>query len=181
MPEIFAFYEKYIELRTVLRKGWLLRHVNLEHPENDMDHTLQTVLLASLIIRKYELKDINLLKVLEMLTIHEIGEIIIGDIALIEKDYEAKKREERAAVKKELSNLGNLFDYYFGLWCEFEDKESRDAQFALFIDKLDAIMKAKVYDSLTNRTDIYQDFYQTSLEVIKDSEYFPILEELSRI
>lgn len=64
-----------------------MRKVNVDRKENDSDHTLQTNLLAHLIIKKYQLQDLNLLRIMEMLLIHEIGEIAIGDISMIEDDY----------------------------------------------------------------------------------------------
>ncbi len=149
MEEIFEFYNKYIGLQKVIRKGWLIRNIPIDPKEQDSDHTLQTILLAHLIIKKYNLENINLLRVMEMLLIHEIGEIAIGDIAMIESDYEERKKSEEKAVKDALACLGeNLSQYYFDLWCEFEYQTTREAKFAYFIDKMDAVAKAKVYDNL---------------------------------
>ena len=53
---------------------------------------------------------------------------------------------EATAVKKQLSCLGGeLSEYYFSLWQEFESRTTKDAEFAYFIDKLDAVLKAKQY------------------------------------
>jgi 5'-deoxynucleotidase YfbR-like HD superfamily hydrolase len=82
-----------------------MRNVPVTSQEDDAHHTLQTILLADLIIRKQNIKGVNLLKVLEMLLIHEIGEGIIGDISMIEDDYNERKKEEATAVKKQLSCL----------------------------------------------------------------------------
>lgn len=92
MTEIFEFYKRYIELENIIRTGWQLRKIPVERIENDAEHTLQTMILADLIIRKYDLKGIELFKVLEMLLIHEIGEIIIGDLPLIDPNYKSGKK-----------------------------------------------------------------------------------------
>lgn len=173
MEEIFEFYLKYIELQNVLRKGWLMRKVKVDRKENDSDHTLQTILLAHLIIKKYQLQDLNLLRIVEMLLIHEIGEIVMGDIAMI-------KAEEKA-VQDTLSCLGEeLSKYYFELWLEFEQQTSREAKFAFFIDKMDAVVKAKTYDNLNNSNNLFDEFSTHAIGVLesKDNEFLPLLREL---
>lgn len=181
MEEIFEFYQKYIELQNVLRKGWLIRKVKVDRKENDSDHTLQTILLTHLIIKKYQLQDLNLLRIMEMLLIHEIGEIVIGDIAMIEDDYEKRKEAEEKAVQDTLSCLGEeLSKYYFELWQEFEHQTSREAKFAFFIDKMDAVVKAKIYDNLNNSNDLFAEFSTHAIGVLesKDNEFLPLLREL---
>ena len=132
MEQILAFYKEYIKLEEVLRAGWLMRNVGVERKESDSDHTLQTILLAFLIIRKYNLKDLDLLKVVEMLAFHEIGEIVIGDIPMIADNYTEKKQREEEAVKSKLSSLGSeLSSYYFNLWQEFAHKTSREGKFEI--------------------------------------------------
>ncbi|MCX4254527.1 MAG: HD domain-containing protein [Bacilli bacterium] len=176
MDEIFEFYKKYNGLQNVLRKGWLMRNVPVTRQEDDAHHTLQTILLADLIIRKQNIKGVNLLKVLEMLLIHEIGEGIIGDISMIEDDYNERKKEEATAVKKQLSCLGGeLSEYYFSLWQEFESRTTKDAEFAYFIDKLDAVLKAKQYDETLNQDTYYSEFYPHALEVLKENEFLGLL------
>lgn len=177
MKEIFEFYKKYNELESVLRKGWLMRNVPVERKEDDAHHTLQTILLADLIIRKNNIEGINLLKVLEILLIHEIGETIIGDISMIEKDYEAKKQNERSAVKSQLSCLGEpLASYYYNLWIEFESRETKDAMFAYFIDKLDAVLKAKQYDEEFQKDEYFEEFYYHALGVLNDNEFLELFQ-----
>lgn len=181
MEEIFEFYQKYIELQNVLRKGWLMRKVKVERKENDSDHTLQTILLAHLIIKKYQLQDLNLLRIMEMLLIHEIGEIVIGDIAMVEADYEERKKSEEKAVQNTLRCLGGeLSKYYFELWKEFEYGMSREAKFAYFIDKMDAVVKAKIYDGLNNSQDLFNEFSTHAISTLesKDNEFLPLLREL---
>lgn len=63
-----------------------------------------------------------------MLLMHEIGETIIGDISMIEEDYQEKKKREKEAVRKQLECLGEeLAEYYFSLWQEFEERKTRNA------------------------------------------------------
>lgn len=181
MTEIFEFYKRYIELENIIRTGWQLRKIPVERIENDAEHTLQTMILADLIIRKYDLKGIELFKVLEMLLIHEIGEIIIGDLPLIDPNYKSGKKQEESAVQEILNCLPlDMANYYFTLWQEFESKQTKNAQFAFFIDKLDAVMRAKIYEIITSTDGLYNEF--NSLEEIRfqDSEFASILEDLKK-
>lgn len=176
MQEIFEFYKKYNELESVLRKGWLMCNVPVARKEDDAHHTLQTILLADLIIRKNNLKEINLLKVLEMLLIHEIGETIIGDISMVEEDYHEKKKNEKEAVKKQLACLGEpLVSYYYNLWLEFEERKTKESQFAYFIDKIDPVLKARQYDESYLTTEYFNEFYPHAMEVLKDNEFLRLL------
>lgn len=168
MKDILDFYYKFVELENVLRKGWLMRNVPVDRKESDADHTLQTMLLANLIIRKNNIKEVSIEKVMEMLLIHEIGEIIIGDISMVEPDYEEKKKDEIKAVREILKLLDEkLANYYFALWQEFDAQETNEAQFSYFIDKYDAVIKAKFYDDKLNKNEYFQEFYNHTLENLK--------------
>lgn len=176
MEEIFEFYKKYSELEKVLRKGWLMRNVPVERKEDDAHHTLQTILLADLIIRKNSIEGINILKVLEILLMHEIGETIIGDISMIEEDYQEKKKREKDAVRKQLECLGEeLANYYFTLWQEFEEQKTKEATFAYFIDKLDAVLKSKQYDEELGKNVYFNEFFPHALGVLQDNEFISLL------
>lgn len=73
-----------------------------------------------------------------------------------------------------------MANYYFTLWQEFESKQTKNAQFAFFIDKLDAVMRAKIYEIITSTDGLYNEF--NSLEEIRfqDSEFASILEDLKK-
>ena len=116
-----------------------------------------------------------------MLLIHEIGEIVIGDIAMIESDYTERKKAEQKAVFDTLKCLRGLSKYYFDLWLEFEYGTSREAKFAYFIDKMDAVVKAKIYDGLTGTNDLFNEFYPHAIEALErqDNEFIKLLRELA--
>lgn len=172
MEQIFEFYKRYIELENVMRKGWLMRKVPVERKESDADHTLQTLFLANAIMNKFNIPGINLLRVMEMLLIHEIGETIIGDISTIESDYEEKKKAEEQAVIERLSCLGEpLASHYFGLWYEFTHQTTRDGQFAYFIDRIDPNIKAKAYDQQLGVDIYFKDFFEHDGPIIEDTGF----------
>ena len=75
---IINFYKEYIKLEQIIRKGWIMRNIPVDRLESVADHTLQLLMLASVITKELNI-DIDLKKLMEMLLIHDLGEIIIGD------------------------------------------------------------------------------------------------------
>lgn len=57
---------------------------------------------------------------------------------------------------------------------------SREAKFANFIDKMDAVIKAKVYDILSNTDVLFNEFYTHAVGLLEsqDNEYTSLLNEL---
>ncbi len=83
-----------------------------------------------------------------MLIIHELGEVVIGDITPFDNvSPEEKKSREQDAVVKVASHLFKR-DEIIQLWIEFENRWSNDALFAYHCDKLEADLQAKVYQDM---------------------------------
>ena len=95
-------------------------------------------------LEKYQY-DIDLLKVILMLAVHELGETIIGDLTQFEIDDHEKKRIEREAVHKILMGLvdGSKIEQLF---LEFDDHQTKEAMFAFQCDKLECDLQSKLYD-----------------------------------
>lgn len=89
-------------------------------------------------------KEVNLGRALIMLSIHDIGETIVGDILTFKKTKEDDKKESDAAHKI-LSQ--DLLTYYK----EFELCESLDAKFAMAIDTLGPFLYELESPNMTKR------------------------------
>ena len=162
--EIIRFYEIYNELEQMIRTGWIQSNVPAARLESVSDHTLKVGMLASLITHELNLTDINLTKLLEMAFIHDLGKIKIGDISTTEikteEDKQRKYKKELAAVTEILSVLSpEIKDYYLSLWLEFESQNSKEAILLKQIDKLDAILKSHMYESIYNIKGLFDEFY----------------------
>ena len=115
---ILNFYKQYIKIEQIIREGWLMRNVPARRLESVADHTLQLIMLASVITREFHLL-YDLHKLTDMLLIHDIGEIIIGDVSEVDVDRDVKKANEEQAVKNILDTLGSdSATYYYNLWIE---------------------------------------------------------------
>lgn len=159
------FYNIYIKLQDIKRTGWLMRDIPTEKVETVADHTLQVVVLATTFCHELKL-DFDLSKLVQMCFIHDLGEIIIGDVAIIDENYEEKKKAEEDAVIKLLEPLSDdTKNWYLSLWKEMNEKKTSLAQFVYHVDKIDAIMRAKKYAKEYNKPELFEEFYNHQLEL----------------
>ena len=80
LKDAFAFYYKAAELKDLLRQGALQWEVDKDRLESIAEHTYGCMVLAISLSSELEEINIDLGKVLEMLTIHELEELVIGDV-----------------------------------------------------------------------------------------------------
>ncbi len=134
------------DLKTRIRTGWEIWQVRSGRLESVSEHCHSCLLLANLFYPIYPgHEQINLAKVNLMLIYHEIGETIIGDVAVIDKRRHANKADaEHAAWHKLLSGLPYEQEVY-DLLLEFDERQTPEAIFAYRIDKFDATKSMKRY------------------------------------
>ena len=89
--------------------------------------------------------DIDLYKVIMMLSIHELEEIFIGDLTQFQITKEEKNIIGHKAVEKVLENLLNKEELK-DLILEFDERKTKEAIFAYFCDKLECDLQCKLYD-----------------------------------
>ena len=89
--------------------------------------------------------DVDIMKVIFMLAVHELGETIIGDLTQFQISKEEKEKLEHEAVHK---ILGNLLDgkQIEELFLEFDSHNTKEAMFAYQCDKLECDLQCKLYD-----------------------------------
>ena len=173
---IINFYKQYIELEQIIRKGWLMRSVPAERLESVADHTLQLIMLASVITKELKI-DINYKRLIDMLIIHDLGETIVGDISEVELNRQEKKIEEAQVIKELLNTLSKEnSEYYYKLWLEMKSKSTETSKFAYLLDKIDAVIKAGIYEEQYNVEGLFDEFsgFQKQRQTFNNS----ILEEL---
>lgn len=94
-----------------------------------------------------ELQSINIEHVITLLSIHEEGETRIGDIVPYDGiTPEEKAKMEREAVVSIFENL-RIGKWLISLFDEFEAKETPEAKFAYYCDKLDFDLRMHEYSS----------------------------------
>lgn len=153
---VIKFYVLCNRLKDLIRTGWLDWHVERNRVESVAEHIYSTQMLAIAIHSEYNYSDIDLSKVIFLLAIHELGEIIIGDLTQFQITKEEKKIIEHEAVHNLLSNLisGEELEKLF---IEFEEQKTKESFFAYQCDKLECDLQCSLYDeeecvNLNNQT-----------------------------
>lgn len=141
---VIKYYVLCNQLKNVIRTGWKDWHVKKERLESVAEHIFGVQMLAIAMKSEYQY-DVNIMKVIFMLAIHELGETIIGDLTQFEISKEEKEKIEHAAVHKILGSLldGNLIEELF---LEFDSHQTKESLFAYQCDKLECDLQSKLYD-----------------------------------
>lgn len=149
IKNVLNFYYLATTLKDKIRSGWICWNVSKERLESVAEHIYGTCILAIAINSELN-NNINLDKVLKMLVLHELEEIIIGDLTPYDNvTKEEKLRLGKEAVKKVLKDLVKKEEYE-KLLDEFNEQKTKESLFAFRCDKLEADLQAKKYDEYTN-------------------------------
>lgn len=101
---VINYYVLCNKLKNVIRTGWINWKVNRNRIESVAEHIFGVQMLAIAMKSEYQY-DIDIMKVIYMLAIHEFGETIIGDLTQFQISNEEKEKIEHEAVYNILSSL----------------------------------------------------------------------------
>ena len=159
IQKIIDLYFVTNKLKTVLRQGWLNWQVDNTRVESIAEHIYGTLMLAVSICANTN-QDVDLYKVALMLALHEVEEIIIGDIAFFDTDKQKTKKEDGTrAVEKVFENCANNQEF-LDIIAEFEDCKTKEAKFARACDKFEADLQAYLYRNNFNYDKVNPEFYK---------------------
>lgn len=154
------FYYLATSLKEKIRSGWIKWNVSKDRLESIAEHIYGTCVLAISIDSEFNL-GIDLNKVLRMLVLHELEEVIIGDITPYDNVSETEKLTlGKNAVSEVLDGLIKKEEYE-QLLNEFNAHETKESKFAFCCDKLEADLQAKKYDKYC---DIYNPIDKKMIE-----------------
>ena len=141
---VINYYVLCNRLKNVIRTGWKNWNVQRERIESVAEHIFGVQMLAIAMKSEYSY-DIDIMKVIFMLAIHELGETVIGDITQFEISKEEKEKIEHKAVHRILNGLldGKQIEELF---LEFDEHNTKEAMFAYQCDKLECDLQSKLYD-----------------------------------
>lgn len=141
---VIKYYVLCNKLKNVIRTGWKDWQVKRERLESVAEHIFGVQMLAIAMKSEFEY-DIDLQKVLFMLAVHELEEIVIGDLTLFDISKEEKDKIGHEAVEKVLDCLLSKEEIK-KLILEFDEQKTKEADFAYHCDKLECDLQAKLYD-----------------------------------
>ena len=125
--------EKFIGRQTYLSDG--------KRKENDAEHAWHMAIMT-ILLSEYANEEIDALKTVTMLLIHDIVEIDAGDTYAY--DEEAKKTQKEREQKAAERIFGLLppdqGEKFKKIWEEFEARETKEARFARTMDNLQPVM-----------------------------------------
>ena len=141
---VINYYVLCNKLKNIIRTGWKDWNVERNRIESVAEHVYGVQMLAIAMKNEYQYS-IDIMKVIFMLAIHEIGETVIGDLTRFQISKKEKEKLEHEAVSKILKNLldGNQIEELF---LEFDAGETEEAKFAYQCDKLECDLQCKLYD-----------------------------------
>jgi len=109
--------------------------------ENDAEHAWHAALMA-ILLKEYANEDIDILKVVTMLLIHDIVEIDAGDAYAYDADAQLTQNEREVAAADRIFGMlpDDQRDEFRSLWEEFEARETAEAKFAHTMDNFQPVM-----------------------------------------
>ena len=141
---VIEYYRLCNRLKDVIRTGWKDWNVQRERIESVAEHIYSTQMVAISMYSEYDY-EIDLKKVLYMLAIHELEEIIIGDLTLFDISKEEKLKRGHEAVLEVIQHLQLKYEL-FNLIVEFDERKTPEALFAFQCDKLECDLQSVLYD-----------------------------------
>lgn len=141
---VINYYVLCNKLKNVIRTGWKDWHVQRDRIESVAEHIFGVQMLTLAMYSEYQY-DIDIMKVIFMLAVHELGETVIGDLTQFQISKEDKEKIEHETVHKILLDLldGEQIEKLF---LEFDSHSTKEAMFAYQCDKLECDLQSKLYD-----------------------------------
>lgn len=138
LPGQLRFVGDIDRLKSVLRQTYLM---NGARRENSAEHSWHLAMMV-LLLHGYSREKVNVLKCVKMALIHDIPEILAGDVFI----YDARAR--RGYLGRELASARKLFGRlprmqareFLSLWKECETGESPEARLVRAVDRLEPLM-----------------------------------------
>lgn len=133
----FAFIREIDKEKRIKRQTLTTQGVQ----ENDAEHAWHMAVMT-LLLSEYANEEIDVLKTISMLLIHDLVEIYAGDTYAYdsEKQKTAQEREKKAAEKLYALLPKDQEEKFKDLWIEFEEGKTPEAKFAKVMDRIQPLM-----------------------------------------
>ena len=133
-----AFIMELDKIKKITRQTYLS---DGSRKENDAEHSWHLALMCAL-LAEHANSEIDVLRTMTMVLIHDIVEIDAGDTYAYDAQGNASKREREVRAAERIFHLlpDDQAAYMRELWEEFEEGETAEAKFALTLDKVQPVM-----------------------------------------
>lgn len=145
------FFHLLERLKTTKREGW--RRFGINHGESISDHMYRMSIMTMLAPPSLSAR-LNVSHCTKMALVHDMAELLVGDITPVDNVAKSEKARREAAVMDFLTrNLlgsvpGGAFSgaEIFKVFQEYEDNETLEAKFVHDIDKMELLLQMVEYE-----------------------------------
>lgn len=132
------FLKEIDRLKTIVRQSPLL---DKSRKENSAEHSWHLAMYA-LLLSEYACGQVNTNRVIQMLLLHDIVEIDVGDLPIHGGSSSQLQAEQESRAAERLFGLlpKQQGKELLALWQEFERAETEDAKFAKALDRFQPLL-----------------------------------------
>ena len=170
-------------LKNILRRTYLLdgsRH------ENSAEHSWHLT-MAALVLAEYANEDVDMLRVLKMLLVHDIVEVDAGDTFCYDTVGGLDKADRETAAAHRIFGLlpDDMSQDFTDLWVEFEARVTPEARFGAALDRMmpvlhnlatggrswreNGVTKAQVLEANAHMADGSESLWRTIKDLVNDA------------
>jgi len=134
-----SFIKEIDKLKYIQRKTKLF---NSERRENDAEHSWHLAMMA-IVLSEHSDYEIDLLKVVKMVLIHDIVEIDAGDTFIYDQKKNHENTEDEMKCAKRIFGMlpKKQAEEFMQIWIEFEEGNTNEAKFARSMDRLEPLLQ----------------------------------------
>lgn len=126
------------KVKNIFRQTYL---ADGKRKENDAEHSWHLA-LSAILLKEYVSEEVDILKVITMVLIHDLVEIDAGDTYAYDSEGAKDKREREEKAADRIFNIlpTEQGQYFRELWEEFESYETEDAKYAHLLDNFQPML-----------------------------------------
>lgn len=134
LEQQIGFLMEVDKLKTIVRQNYL---ADGSRKEDDAEHSWHLALMCA-ILSEHSNEEIDLVKTITMVLIHDIVEIDAGDTYAYDPIANVSKEERELVAADRIFNLlpEDQAKELRSLWEEFEDRKTPEAKFAATLDRI---------------------------------------------
>jgi putative hydrolases of HD superfamily len=127
------------KLKEIFRQTSL---INSRRAENDAEHSWHLCLIALVLLEHANVPDLDVLRVLKMLLVHDLVEIDAGDTFAYDTTRMADQHARETVAAERLFGLlpADQAAEFRALWDEFEARETPESRFAAACDRFQPML-----------------------------------------